>query len=68
MLLKNTCLKARVCKLFALNSLPYGLLVLSAITWLIPQYKVALAFLIFFYLMISISKFITARECQEQCV
>jgi hypothetical protein len=61
------CIKAWICKLFALKSIPYVLVALIAAIIVAPAAHVNIAYLIFFYLAISFSKFTTFEECQVNC-
>lgn len=65
---KSFCIKARVCKLFTLELIPYVTLALIVSMGLFPQIKVGLAFAIFFYLIFSLTRFSTVEECQAQCL
>ena len=60
------CFKAQICKLFTLNKLPYGMAGLSFGIWIMPSYNVEIIFLMFFYLMFSISR-VAGNDCPKQC-
>lgn len=64
---KSVCIKAKICRLFTLKSIPYVTLALIVSMGLFPQIKVGLAFIVFFYLIFSLTRFSTVEECQSQC-
>ena len=65
--ISTVCIKARICKLFALKSIPYVLIALIAVITIVPAIHVSIAYLIFFYLAISFARFTTFEECQAGC-
>lgn len=66
-MIKADCIKAKVCKLFALESIPYMTLAFIVAMGVFPGIKVAFAFATFFYLIFALTQFITEEECTEQC-
>ena len=66
-MIKSACMKARVCKLFTLKAIPYVTLSLIVSMGLFPPLKVALAFIVFFYLIFSLTQFSTDEECRARC-
>lgn len=67
MLFSPYCVKAQICKFFALKSIPYVLTALIAAIIVMPAFHVEIAYLMFFYLAISFAKFKTLEECQIDC-
>lgn len=63
----TACVKAKLCRLFSLKAIPYMMLALVVAIGVLPEFKVALVFLTFFYLITALTQFSAAEKCLERC-
>jgi len=64
---KSACVKAKFCRLFSFKAIPYVMLVLIIAMSVFPDFKVALVFSTFFYLITVLTQFSAAEKCLERC-
>ena len=64
---KTACVRAKFCRLFSFKAIPYVMLVLIVAMGVLPDFKVALVFSTFFYLITVLTQFSAAEECLERC-
>jgi len=64
---KPACVRAKICRLFSLKAIPYVMLVLIVAMGVLPEFKVALVFMTFFYLITALTQFSAAEKCLERC-
>jgi len=64
---KSACVRAKFCRLFSFKAIPYVMLALIVAMGVFPDFKVALVFSTFFYLITVLTQFSAAEKCLERC-